>query len=64
MERSPVLHIGFQALDAFRAEKGRLPEAASQEDASALLQHARAINDAAKDKVGQAQTQKWWVGIS
>ena len=117
LERSPLLHVGFQALDAFQAAQvqwyscnstlrgstvcgalacgvrpqlrctmavasrslchypppcmqhpasqhahaahcilcspqGRLPEPGSQEDAASLLQHAKAVNDAASEKVG------------
>ena len=51
MERSPILHVGFQALDAFQSKAGRLPEPGSQDDAGELLELARGINDSAKDKV-------------
>jgi hypothetical protein len=49
--------VGFQALDAFQAAQGRLPEPGNQADAAELLAAAKAINDAAADKVGG------WVGV-
>lgn len=51
LERSPLLHLGFQALDSFQASSGRLPEPGSEEDAAAVIAAAKAINDAASDKV-------------
>lgn len=51
LERSPLLHIGFQALDSFQASAGRLPEPGSEEDAAAVIAAAKSINDAAADKV-------------
>jgi len=51
MERSPILHVAYQALDAFRVKKGRMPTPGSVEEAAEMLDMAKAINDAAKDKV-------------
>lgn len=51
MERSPLLHVGFQALDAFRAAAGRLPAPGDEADAAQVLTLAASINDAAKEKV-------------
>ncbi|KAL4450533.1 hypothetical protein ABPG77_000889, partial [Micractinium sp. CCAP 211/92] len=50
LERSPLLHIGFQALDSFQASKGRLPEPGSEEDAAAVIAAAKSINDGSADK--------------
>lgn len=50
LERSPLLHIGFQALDAFTADKGRLPEPGSLADAKSVLEMATQLNDAAEVK--------------
>ena len=49
MERSALLHIGFQALDAFqsRSDGGRLPAPGSSVDADEFVALARSINDAA-----------------
>lgn len=47
MDRPALLHAGFQALDAFAAAEGRLPEPGSPGDADAVVAHARRINDAA-----------------
>lgn len=48
LERSPLLHIGFQALDAFTADKGRLPGPGSEADAELLLEKAKQLNASAK----------------
>ncbi|PRW20689.1 Ubiquitin-activating enzyme E1 2 isoform A [Chlorella sorokiniana] len=51
LERSPLLHVGFQALDAFQAAHGgRLPEPGSEAEADELVAQAKSINDAAADK--------------
>jgi ubiquitin-activating enzyme E1 len=50
LERSPLLHVGFQALDAFQAEHGRLPEPGSEADAADLVARAKAVNEAAAEK--------------
>ncbi|KAK9812866.1 hypothetical protein WJX72_004885 [[Myrmecia] bisecta] len=49
IERSALLHLGFQALDAFQAERGGLPESYSESDAARLVELARGINQAAKE---------------
>ena len=54
LERSPLLHLGFQALDAFQAEQGRLPEPGNAVDAAAVLAAAKQINESASDKVGES----------
>jgi len=51
MERSPILHVAYQALDAFRVKKGRMPTPGSKEEAAEMLAMAKAISDASKDKV-------------
>ena len=55
MERSPILHVGFQALDAFSAKKGRLPEPGSEDDAGEVIALAKDINESSKDKVSHAR---------
>jgi ubiquitin-activating enzyme E1 len=47
MDRSPLLHAAFQALDAFRAAHGRLPAPGSAADADALVALARGVAAAA-----------------
>lgn len=47
MDRPAQLHAGFQALDAFEAELGRLPRPACKEDAAKLSALAAAVNAAA-----------------
>ncbi|KAI3434380.1 hypothetical protein D9Q98_002458 [Chlorella vulgaris] len=50
LDRSALLHVGFQALHAFQAEHGRFPEPGSQADADQLVAKAAAINEAAAEK--------------
>lgn len=50
MDRSAMLHVGFQALDAFQVQHGRLPRPADASDADALVALARGINESATDK--------------
>ncbi|CAL5220461.1 g2482 [Coccomyxa viridis] len=50
IERPGLLHVAFQALDAFQAEAGRLPRAHNEEDALKLVELAEKINEAAEDK--------------
>ncbi|MEW5304751.1 MAG: hypothetical protein WDW36_007342 [Sanguina aurantia] len=50
MERSALLHVGYQALDAFEAETGSMPRPAHIADAERVLALARQINDANTDK--------------
>ncbi|OMO82887.1 Ubiquitin/SUMO-activating enzyme E1 [Corchorus capsularis] len=45
VDRPPVLHIAFQALDKFISELGRFPVAGSEEDAKKLASLAANIND-------------------
>lgn len=45
IERSALLHIGFQALSAFITNSGRLPDPGSEADADELVNIARGIND-------------------
>ena len=44
-DRSPLLHLAFQALDAFRNSLGRFPVAGSEEDIEKLIALAVGIND-------------------
>ena len=46
MERPPVLHLAFQALHEFVAQKGVLPVSGSPVDAEELWQLALALNEA------------------
>jgi ubiquitin-activating enzyme E1 len=49
-DRPMLLHVLFRALDAFHSANGHLPRPANDDDAAALLEHARALNkDAAVD---------------
>ncbi|KAG0577880.1 hypothetical protein M758_5G181300 [Ceratodon purpureus] len=45
-DRAPLLHLAFQALDAFRAEAGHFPAPASESDAAKLVDIAHRINEA------------------
>ncbi|KAF8680727.1 hypothetical protein HU200_045568 [Digitaria exilis] len=45
-ERSPVLHLAFQALDNFRKEHGRYPTAGCEQDAQKFMKFAADINEA------------------
>ena len=47
LDRSAVLHVGFNALDAFAMKNGRLPTPGSDSDAAAVVACAKDINDAA-----------------
>lgn len=44
-DRPPLLHLAFQSLDKFVDEFGRFPHAASEEDASRLIDFTKALND-------------------
>ena len=44
-DRPPLLHLAFQALDAFRAESGSFPAPASVSDANRLVELAHSINE-------------------
>ncbi|KAL5197977.1 hypothetical protein ABZP36_001489 [Zizania latifolia] len=48
-ERSPMLHLAFQALDKFKQEYGRYPAPGCEQDAQSLLQCAADINEALLD---------------
>ena len=45
-DRPPLLHLAFQALDAFRVEAGHFPAPASESDAAKLVEIAHLINEA------------------
>jgi len=45
LDRPPVLHLGWQALDAFAVETGRLPGAWDAGDAARLLAIAAGLNE-------------------
>ena len=47
LDRPPVLHLGFQALDAFAVETGRLPRPWDAEDAARLVSTAAGLNEGA-----------------
>jgi ubiquitin-activating enzyme E1 len=47
LDRPPVLHLGFQALDAFAVETGRLPGPWDAGDAARLAEIAAGLNEAA-----------------
>lgn len=47
LDRSAVLHLGFQAVDAFAAKNGKLPTPGSDADAAAVVACAKEINEAA-----------------
>lgn len=51
MERSPSLHVGFQALHEFQAQEGRMPKPGNAPDADRVLDLAKKINEAGTDKV-------------
>lgn len=56
LERSALLHLGFQALDAFQASHGgRLPEPGSAAEADEVVAKAKEINEAAAEKVRQGR---------
>ena len=48
-ERSPVIHLAFQALDNFRKEHGRYPTAGCEQDAQSFLKFVADINEASID---------------
>ncbi|GAA5966053.1 hypothetical protein JCM8115_004913 [Rhodotorula mucilaginosa] len=47
-DRPPTLHIGFQALSAFRAQQNRLPKPRNADDAATFVQLAKDIAAQAK----------------
>ncbi|RLM86686.1 Ubiquitin-activating enzyme E1 3 [Panicum miliaceum] len=48
-ERSPVIHLAFQALDNFRKEHGRYPTAGCEQVAQCFFKFAADINEASID---------------
>jgi ubiquitin-activating enzyme E1 len=46
MERSPLLHLAFQALDAYQAEQGALPRPGSLGDADKVIETVKKMNEA------------------
>ncbi|MCO5547118.1 hypothetical protein L7F22_000560 [Adiantum nelumboides] len=48
-DRSPLLHLAFQALDRFKVNFGRLPAPASDDDVVQLLSLCKEINEKAGD---------------
>ncbi|KAK8955955.1 Ubiquitin-activating enzyme E1 2 [Platanthera guangdongensis] len=48
-DRPMLLHLAFQALDAFRHDLGRFPTAGSEDDAQKLIDFAFKINEAMGD---------------
>lgn len=61
-DRSPQLHVGFAALDRFRASHGRLPAPWDDADAAELVRLAGEVNDtmgdAKVDRVDEDVLQK------
>ncbi|KAL1918648.1 uncharacterized protein VTP21DRAFT_2670 [Calcarisporiella thermophila] len=49
-DRPAQLHVGFQALDAFRAKHGRLPRPRNEEDANEVLALTNEINGRSEEK--------------
>ncbi|KAI5082021.1 hypothetical protein GOP47_0001764 [Adiantum capillus-veneris] len=49
LDRSPLLHLAFQALDRFHTEFGRLPRPGSDQDAVDLITLAKRLNAEAGD---------------
>ncbi|XP_015695174.1 ubiquitin-activating enzyme E1 3-like isoform X2 [Oryza brachyantha] len=49
-ERSPVLHLAFQALDKFKKDYGRYPAPGCEQDAQCFLKCAADINEALTDR--------------
>ncbi|KAI4340338.1 hypothetical protein MLD38_025187 [Melastoma candidum] len=49
IDRPPLLHLAFQALDKFLCDFGRFPVAGSEDDAQGLISIASAMNDSAGD---------------
>jgi len=62
-DRPPLLHLAFQALDRFQQTgDGRVPRPYSKKDAEKLVEYAKEINNAAKNKVGVVQGQGCGLG--
>ena len=51
LDRPPMLHIAFQALDAFRVQHGRFPAPGATSDADLLFQLAEDINQKTPEKL-------------
>lgn len=64
LERPALLHVGFQALDAFHTRTGRLPEPGSTSDADEVVTLARQINDAASSKAEIDETVLRWMALT
>lgn len=50
MDRSHLLHVGFQALDLFQAKNGRMPRPGNKEDEDVVIELAKQVNEAAAEK--------------
>ncbi|GJN33501.1 hypothetical protein PR202_gb22110 [Eleusine coracana subsp. coracana] len=57
-ERSPLLHLAFQALDRFKEEHGRYPAAGCEQDAQIFLKLASDINEASVDSKLESLDEK------
>ncbi|GJN10598.1 hypothetical protein PR202_ga28705 [Eleusine coracana subsp. coracana] len=57
-ERSPLLHLAFQALDRFKEEHGRYPAAGCEQDAQVFLKLASDINEASVDSKLESLDEK------
>lgn len=50
LDRSPLLHLAFQALDVFRSEKGRYPAPGNSQDADELISITKNLNSQLMDQ--------------
>lgn len=51
LERSPLLHLAFQALDVFRVENGRFPVPGSEQDAEKVVEITKELNGMSMDPI-------------
>eukprot|EP00047_Mylnosiga_fluctuans_P019582 m.84067 g.84067 ORF g.84067 m.84067 type:complete len:1019 (+) comp8186_c0_seq2:101-3157(+) len=52
-DRPPLLHLGYRALHAFKAQQGHFPRPGNSTDIAAYLQVVKAINDASANKIDE-----------
>lgn len=50
MDRSPLLHLGFQAIELFQVQSGRLPAPCNKEDEDKVIAIAKELNEKASEK--------------
>jgi len=63
-DRPALLHVGFQALNAFQIGAGRLPEPGNASDADSFVDLARQINDGASQKVEIDESVLRWMSFT